>query len=150
MTWVLKRNCSASPKQLAVVFGSLVALSFAFGAAFAALGFWMILPFAGLELAAIAAAFVWVGRHATDIERIDLSDGRLLVERVEGVRRSRWEFDAKRVRVRLDERGTGERADVRVQVAGHGQLVEIGRHLISTSRVRLARELQGALANVRR
>ena len=89
MTWVLKRNCSASPMQLATVFGSLVAVSFAFGAAFAALGFWMILPFAGLELIAIAAAFVWIGRHATDVERIELSGDRLVVESAEGARRSR-------------------------------------------------------------
>jgi uncharacterized membrane protein len=150
MTWVLKRNCSASPMQLAIVFGSLVGVSFVFGAAFAALGFWMILPFAGLELAAIAAAFVWIGRHATDVERIELSDDRLVVESVEGARRSRWEFDAARVRVRLEQRGRGDQADVRVQLTGPGQLVEIGRHLINTRRLRLASELQGALANVQR
>ena len=150
MTWVLKRNCSASPMQLAIVFGSLVALSFAFGAAFAALGFWMILPFAGLELAAVAAAFVWIGRHATDVEQIDLTDDRLVVERLEGARRSRWEFEAPRARVWVDQRGAGERTEVRVQIAARGQLLEIGRHLVSASRMRLARELQGALANVQR
>jgi uncharacterized membrane protein len=36
MTWLIKRNCSASPTQLAAVFGSLVAVSLVFGAAFAA------------------------------------------------------------------------------------------------------------------
>jgi uncharacterized membrane protein len=150
MTWVLKRNCSASPLQLAIVFGSLVAVSFAFGVAFAALGFWMILPFAGLELAAMAAAFVWVGRHAADVERIELIDQRLVIDRVVASRRSRWEFDATRVRVRLDETGAGDRVRARVQVSGSGQLVEIGRHLIDAGRVRLARELQGALASVQR
>lgn len=151
MTWVLKRNCSASPVQLAVVFGSLVGVSFVFGAAFAAFGLWMILPFAGLELAAMAAAFVWVGRHATDVERIELVDRRLVVERIEAARRSRWEFDATAVRVLLIEKGGGgDRAAVRVQLTSRGQLVEVGRHLIDASRARLASELQDALASVQR
>jgi uncharacterized membrane protein len=130
------------------VFGSLVGVSFLFGAAFAAFGLWMILPFAGLELAAMAAAFVWVGRHATDVERIELVDRRLVVERIEAARRSRWEFDATGVRVLLIERGGGDRADVRVQLASHGQVVEVGRHLIDASRARLASELRDALASM--
>jgi len=63
-TWLVKRNCSASPRQLALVFGSLVAVSFAFGAGFAAQGLWMVLPFVGLELVAVAAAFICYGRSA--------------------------------------------------------------------------------------
>jgi uncharacterized membrane protein len=36
--WTIKRNCSATPRQLAWVFASLVAVSFVFGAGFAAFG----------------------------------------------------------------------------------------------------------------
>ena len=69
-TWLIKRNCSAGPRQLAMVFGSLVAVSFAFGLGFAAFGLWMVLPFVGLELIAVGAAFFCYGRHAADFERI--------------------------------------------------------------------------------
>jgi uncharacterized membrane protein len=50
--WMIKRNCSASPQQLAMVFASLVAVSFAFGVAFAAQGLWLVLPLVGIEMLA--------------------------------------------------------------------------------------------------
>lgn len=59
-----RRHCSISPQGLALVFGGLAALTLGVGAAFAALGAWLILPFAGLEALALAAAFVAVARRA--------------------------------------------------------------------------------------
>ena len=145
MTWLIKRNCSASPTQLAAVFGSLVAVSFAFGLVFAVLGLWMVLPFVGLELVAVAVAFICYGRHAADVERIELADDRLTVERVEAEHRRRWEFDPRRVRVEMDERGKGSGAGVRVRLASRGERIEIGRHLLDEKRAVLARELRTAL-----
>ena len=145
MTWLIKRNCSASPTQLAAVFGSLVAVSLAFGAVFAALGFWMVLPFVGLELVAVAAAFLCYGRHAADVERIELAGDRLTVERIEAEQRRRWEFDRRRVRVEVDERGAGLGARVRVHLASRGEQVEIGRHLLDEKRAALALEQRTAL-----
>ena len=145
MTWLIKRNCSASPTQLAAVFGSLVAVSFVFGVVFAALGLWMVLPFVGLELVAVAAAFLCYGRHAADVERIELADDRLTVERVEADRRRLWEFDPRRVRVEVEERGKGWGASVRVRLASRGERIEIGSHLLDEKRAALARELRTAL-----
>lgn len=145
MTWLIKRNCSASPTQLAAVFGSLVAVSLAFGVVFAALGLWMVLPFVGLELVAVAAAFLCHARHAADAERIELADDRLTVERVEADRSRRWEFDPRRVRVEVEERGRGLGARVRVRLASRGERIEIGSHLLDEKRAALARELRTAL-----
>ena len=52
-------------------------MSFAIRVAFALYGAWPILPFVGLEVAALAAAFHVNGRHATDYERIAFADGAL-------------------------------------------------------------------------
>ena len=57
MTWSNERYCLASPKQLALACLSLPVLSFGFGAVFAALGQWMVLPSVGLELVVLAVAF---------------------------------------------------------------------------------------------
>jgi uncharacterized membrane protein len=149
VTWLFKRNCSASPTQLAAVFGSLVAVSFAFGAVFAVLGLWMVLPFVGLELVAVAVAFLCYGRHAADIERIELVEDRLTVERVEADRRHRWDFDPRRVRVEVDEQGRGLGARVQVRLASRGEQIEIGRHLLDEKRAELARELRTALRSGR-
>jgi uncharacterized membrane protein len=149
MTWLIKRNCSASPRQLALVFGSLVVVSFAFGAAFAVLGLWMVLPFVGLELLAVAVAFLCYGRHAADRERIELGADKLTVERVEAERHRRWEFDPRWVRVEVDEQGKGWGARVKVRLASGGEQVEVGRHLLDEKRAVLARELRTALKSAR-
>ena len=61
-----KRHCSISPLGLALVFGGLAVLTLGIGAAFAMLGAWLILPFAGLEVAGLCAAYWFVARRAAD------------------------------------------------------------------------------------
>jgi uncharacterized membrane protein len=143
---LIKRNCSASPGQLAAVFASLVAVSFVFGVGFASQGLWMVLPFVGLELLAVAAAFVCYGRHAADYERIQLRDGQLVVERHEGPRRSQFVFELPWVRVEVSERGADFGRRVRVELVSARQRVEVGRYLMDGRRSALAAELRGALA----
>ncbi len=143
-TWLIKRNCSASPQQLALVFLSLLALSFGFGAAFAVHGLWMILPFVGLELVALAVAFVCYGRHAADYERIVLTEERVCVERVEADRREQIAFDRPWTRIEVSEQGQGGDR-VRVELVSSGRSLEIGQHLTSDGRRRMAQELKTAL-----
>ncbi|MCU0950981.1 MAG: DUF2244 domain-containing protein [Burkholderiaceae bacterium] len=143
--WILKRNCSASPQQLALVFGSIVAVSFVFGAGFAAQGAWMVLPFVAVELLAVAAAFICYGRHAADFERIELVDGELRIERHDGARVERRQMTLAWARVELDEAGRGWMRRVRLYVAARGERMEIGRHLPDERRRVLAQELKRAL-----
>ena len=78
--WLLKKNCTLSPKQFgsAIIFvGSLslvIALAWAFN------GVWVILPFAFIGVALLIAFFVY-SRHATDFERIVLTKSEICVER---------------------------------------------------------------------
>ena len=54
----LKRNCSISPAGLLWAFVALGSVTLAIGVGFAMVGAWLILPFAGLEVVALGAAFV--------------------------------------------------------------------------------------------
>jgi len=63
-SWLIKRNCSAGPGQLAVVFGLLVAVSFAFRIGFAAFGLWMALPFVGIAICLSRGVCSWGARSA--------------------------------------------------------------------------------------
>lgn len=146
MIWLTKRNCSASPRQLAGVFVSVVAISFAFGVAFATKGLWMVLPFVGLEVLAVAAAFFCYGRHALDYERIDLKGGMMQVERREGRRTMAVHFEAAWVRVEVAGRASGPGGRVRVELVSKGRRVEVGRYLVDERRAQLGRELRGHLA----
>jgi hypothetical protein len=76
--WVLKRNCSLSPRQLAFAYAALCLTSFLVAAMFAFRGMWYVLAFATLEMASTALAFIIYARHATDQEHIALTAGSLL------------------------------------------------------------------------
>lgn len=130
------------------------AAALAIGVGFAVVGAWLILPFAGLEVLLLGAAFVAYARRAADYEKIELAGGRLTVEVAQAARRSRYELDPRRARVLL-EKGQGYGARVWVKGglrgapgverrAGEEQL-EIGRHLDAGSRVELAAELSRRL-----
>lgn len=130
---MLKRNCSISPRGFLLVLALLAALVLAIGAAFAALGAWLILPFAGLEIALLGGAFWLTARHASDHERIERARDRLTVEVSEGERVRRYEMDVRGVRVHL--------AAGRVLLDGARGPLEVGRHLEEAARAGFAAEL---------
>jgi uncharacterized membrane protein len=146
--WVIRRNCSASPRQLAAAYGGIVAVAAAIGAGFAACGLWLVLPFVGLESLAVGVAFLLFARHATDFERIELACGTLVVERHDGGRCQRWQFVAAWTRVDLERQAWGPMRRPRVLLVSKGERVEVGRHALESYRTQLARELRGALRSV--
>jgi uncharacterized membrane protein len=133
----LKRNCSISPAALAGVFMALALLVLAIGAGFALAGAWLVLPFAGLEVLLLGAAYVLYARHAADYERIVLDAGRLTVEVAQAQTMSRYEMEARRARVYLEKE--------RVVLRGAQEQLELGRHLDANTRVQFAAELQKRL-----
>ena len=133
----LKRNCSISPAGLAGVFVALAFVVMAIGAGFAAAGAWLVLPFAGLEVVLLGAAYVLYARGAADYERIVLENGRLIVEVAQARSTLRYQMEARRARVFIG-------AD-RVLLRGAGNEVELGRHLDAQTRARFAAELQRRL-----
>ena len=135
---LLKRNCSISPWGMMRVFALLALASLGIAAGFALAGAWLILPFAGLEVLALGAAFIVNARHATDFERIEVSGGRLTVEVGEADRVARYELDPRAAKLRLEKNeGYGARVLLRAQ----GRDVEVGRHLDAEARVEFAAEL---------
>ena len=134
---ILKRNCSISPAALAGVFAALAVAVLAIGAGFALAGAWLILPFAGLEVALLAAAYVAYARHAADYERIELEAGRLVVEVADARKTSRYELEARLARVVMENE--------RVVLRGMREQLELGRHLDAGTRAAFAAELQKRL-----
>lgn len=142
--WIVKRNCSASPWQLALVLASIVALSLAIGLAFAYLGLWMTLPFVGAELIALAVAFVCYARHAANFEVIELAGGTLRIEQVCGARHSAWRIGAQAAWVETAT-DRGGASGGRLFVVTRAERIEIGTHLVDWRRRELGSELRRAL-----
>jgi uncharacterized membrane protein len=134
---ILKRNCSISPAALAGVLVALAAVVLAVGVGFAFAGAWLVLPFAGLEALALAGAYLAYARHAADYERIDLAAGRLTVEVAEAHSTLRYEMEARRARVCLENDG--------VVLRGAGKELQLGRHLDAQRRAQFAAQLQERL-----
>ena len=138
--WFLKRNCSVTPAQLGWLYLSLCVVTLGIGTVFWLHGAVLILPFAGLELAAVGIAFMAYARHASDGEHILLAGRRLVVELENAGRLERAEFNRDWVRV---EPGADDRS--LIEVSGQGRRVIVGRYLRPELRPALAREIRQAL-----
>ena len=138
--WLLKRNCSATPRQMMGLYASLCAISMLIGAFFWMQGATLVIPFAWLELVAVGTALLVYSRHATDSERIRLQPGRLTVEHVSGRHVERAEFAPAWVRIEPEH---GERS--LIELSGQGQRISVGRFVRPELRRQLAEELRWAL-----
>jgi uncharacterized membrane protein len=134
---VARRNRSISQTGLLLSFGSLMLIVLAIATGFALLGAWLVLPFAGIEIAVLGAALTWVTRHAFDYESICFNGGMLEVEIADGDGLVRRKFNPAWASLVVENRG----AATRIAVRSHGSELEIGRHLNAEARRSLAREL---------
>lgn len=142
--WILKRNCSISPGQLARAYTALCVASLLIGSYFAARGAWLVPVFSVLELMAVAIAFVSFGRHVGDREHVALSDSGLLVELVQAECVSQYRMDPRRTRVAMPAVRHGL-----ISLESNGARIEVGRFLTESKRREFARELNEALAGYR-
>ncbi|WP_137925968.1 DUF2244 domain-containing protein [Cupriavidus sp. 2SB] len=143
--WLMKRNCSLSPRQVAWFYFSIACFSIAV-AAFVTVwhGAWLVLPFASLELAGLGIALLAYARHATDYERVCVTDGMLVVETASASRITREVFNPHWVRVEL-----GESFRALVVLRSDKRTVRVGSYLDPYRRRKFAQELVAALHGIR-
>lgn len=142
--WTLRRNCSLSPRQVARAYAVLCAGSLAVAVGFLAHGVWLVLAFSLVELALVGLALLLYARHATDHERIALSESGLLVTCVRADRRELVRLDPLWTRVLPPD----ARRRALICLESRGVRVEIGRFVDDTRRRQVARELRLALRSV--
>lgn len=140
VNWFLRRNCSATPKQLLGLYVSLCTVSFGIGLFFWFQGAALVAPFAALELLVVGCAFLAYSRHAADRECLSLSDGRLLVELECAGKLERMEFFREWVRV---ESHTGDGS--LIELSAGGKMIRVGRFIRPELRPLLAKEIRLAL-----
>lgn len=144
LQWVLLRNCSLSPRQLASFYASICAVSLLIALGFAFNGAPVVLAFAGLELLVLGAALLVYARHARDGDTLTLAGQELSVEQAQGGVTQRTLFRAEWVRVE-PAHGYGSL----VELSGQGLRVRVGRFLRAEMRDALADELRRALRSAR-
>jgi uncharacterized membrane protein len=140
--WLLKRNCSLSPRQFVISYVVLCLMTSMVTAHFVWHGAWIVLLFALLELSAVALAFLHYARHALDHEHIALADGCLLVEQVEAGRTRQIRLDPCRTRI-----SAPQRPQDLICLQANGMHIEVGRFVTAPKRSQLAQELQRNLSS---
>ena len=136
---VARRNNSLTSTGRLIVFAFIFVVSVGIALAFAVLGAWLILPFAGLEMLVLYLAFRYVDRHAGDYERIAIDGDRVELEFCDGGVTRRHELNRRWAQLVMS--GDGRRLALR----SHGREFEVGRYLNAEQRQKTARQLQQQL-----
>lgn len=140
LEWRFKRNCSVTPNQLVAMYLVLCSLSLTVAGFFWFMGVRMIMPFTALELIAVAIAFVFYARHATDGERIEINAHQLLIEQERAGRKSQVVFNRHWARVR--QRETPREL---IEVSEGQRRAKCGHHIRLDLREQVAQEIRMAL-----
>jgi uncharacterized membrane protein len=91
--WLMKRNCSFSPKQVGLFYLSIVCFSLLVATYFLLIGVWMVIIFTSFEILALTIALYVYTRHALDYEKITIVGRQLLFERSWGGKVQSHEFN---------------------------------------------------------
>ena len=142
---VVRPNRSVAPRSTLLCVVAVAGFSFAVGLAFAWFGLWLVLPFVGIEVAALILAFGVYSRHVSDNETIRRDEHGLAVEIRQGNRLLKYRLDAHWAQCILDNVGR----EVRLLIGSHGKFVQIGRHLGEEGRRQLRNELNKRLREYR-
>lgn len=134
-----KPNCSLAPQQVMAVFGVIASFSLLVAFGFFLVGAWLVFPFAGLELLALAFAFYCVHCHSGDYESITIAGDSLAVEKRYHKKVSRVVLHRYWARVVLRGTPGGEQ---RLWLRSHGKEVEFGRYMNNESRLVLASQIK--------
>ena len=142
--FVLSPNCSISWRELLAFYLLTCVVALAIGVFFTLQGMWLVLPFSGLEMAALGYGLYLTSRKSYRREVITLDEQTTRVEK--GVRRvdQSWEFKTPWVRFRDERRrGANERRKLVIEMSGNS--VEVGSFLANWEKDALAFQLKDCI-----
>ena len=142
--FVVTPNRSLSWKGNQIFLASLAILSFGIAGAFAAAGFWVVLPFAGLEMLALATVLYicsirseWCELIAIDADKVQIKVGRRKPS-AEKTLQTAWS------KVELRPANVLGHPS-RLLICSKGEEIEVGACLVEEERIALAKSLKRAI-----
>ena len=140
----LAPHCSLSVRGAALFFSAVCFATFGVAAVATFLGFWPVLPFAGLELFVLGVALGWSMRRGSYRELITISPEEVTIERGMTQAHERERMPRTWARVELVQ-ATHPWYPSRLYLSSHGRRHEIGAVLVESERRGLARRLRELL-----
>lgn len=142
-TWEARRDYSLSAVERRWVFIATAVWSSAVAAVFSYFGAWLVLPFTGLELAALWWALRQINATTDDFERLTLESERLTIDIRRGQLVERHEFHPYWAQLQVCP--AAGKYGQRLLIRSHGKAVEIGRWLTEGQKLALGDELKKSL-----
>ena len=136
---VIRPNRSLTWEQTKIVYFCIASCSLAIAGAFAVMGFWPVLPFAGGEVAALGIAFYLNALAGTSVQVVTVGGDVVKVEKERPGPRYEWSFQRSWARVAIDW-SEGTRSS-RLVIRSHGNEVVLGEFLTEPERRKLATTL---------
>ncbi len=129
----LRPNCSLTRRTATIFFLCIATVSLGIAGSFAAAGYWPILPFAGLELAALGAALWFSMRQGRMRELIRVDESNVTVRKSHGDQVHEYEFQRPWTRVHLQRSSAGNWPS-RLSLRSMGRSVVVGAFLTDEER----------------
>jgi uncharacterized membrane protein len=145
--FVLRPRCSLTPVTARRFIWSVGGTTFGVAGVFTALGFWPVLPFAGLEMIVLVWAVKVSMRAALVSETITVGEDSIRIEQCEpkGSHTTVFARHWSRVKLRAPHAILHPH---RLLIESHGRACEVGRFLTEDERRAFARRLQQLVGNV--
>lgn len=132
--------CSLTCTQERVTFWSLVLLCFGVAIGFTVQGYWLVLPFAGLEIGLLAWALESLRNRENNYEILTIDGDSVVLEWRIGKQSGRRELNRQWVHVQCDCSTPGRNCHLCVR--SHGLETEVGHFLSDEARLKLAAVLK--------
>ena len=123
---------------------SLAFISGVIALSFLVQGYWLVLPFTGIELALLFAAIYWCVRKAHSQEVVRLTMDQVVVEKGMNRVEVRHQFERYFTRIHV-ERTRGVNGTQRIAITERDRRLEIGAFLNDDEKTRLVADLRGMI-----
>ena len=139
MAWVLRKNCVLSPRQFGMCLGFAGAISLGIGLAWASMGLWIVFLFVLAECGILVGAFFCYASHATDFEKVVLTEKEILFEFETAGKRETNSLPRYQVKANMTETGSGRL----VEFSWGAKAVRVGKLVDLKSREKFFGEIKG-------
>jgi len=142
--FLIRPNCSLPWRGVVRFYIGMVVVSFSIAIAFAVMGAWLILPFAGLEMLVLGVALYVVARRGSCWQAVSIHGDHVEVVEHDSNSERQQTFIRGWAQVKLEQaRICGYPS--RLTIRSHGRAIEIGGYLADEEKQQLALELRQAM-----
>ncbi len=139
--FVIRPNCTYHPGSWKKVFALLVVVCLGIAIRFALLGYWLILPFAVIDILAVGLILHGVVRQSMYIEKVLVDGDKVEIQHIQYKNNARWQFSLPWVSVNLQS-PAHRWYPHKLLLGSKGKWVEIGRCLTNVERKSLAEAIR--------